>query len=100
MSDIWNIMQSFNGKTLHTIARQKPFRVSILPDRVQFAPERGSGTLRWISRKDIEYLMQMNLKSSEVTPEVVWREWPNDRNTSYVAAIIRELNLQLESKKQ
>jgi hypothetical protein len=90
MSEVWNRVRALEGKTLHTLKQGKRFSiVGVLSDRVQFVPEQGNGTLRWCTREGIEYIAGLGLKPSELRSRIQ-QEWPSDRNTSYVAAIVYE----------
>lgn len=89
MSDIWSRVQELNGRTLATRARGREFHITgVLHDRITFVPRRGRGTRRWISRAWIERAANLRLDESELTPSRLAAEFPNDRNLSYMAAIV------------
>ena len=93
MTDAWQRVRQLEGKTLLTPARSKPFRiVRVMGDRVEFVPVNGNGTVRWFPRADLEHIARqvVGLTAKEIQPRVR-QEWPDDQNTSYVAAILREI---------
>jgi hypothetical protein len=91
MADFWQRVQELQGKTLLTLARQRPFRVvSVSSDRVEFVPENGNGNVRWFPRKDIELIAGLGLARDEIRPRLQ-QEWPSCQNTSYVASIVHEI---------
>lgn len=89
MPTVWNRVEALNGKTLHTRARNKEFEIiNVLPDRIQFVPKQGNGTTRWVTRDGIEQIAELNLDESELKPSRLQREFPDDQNLSYIAAIV------------
>jgi hypothetical protein len=90
MSDIWNKVQKLEGKTLYTSARNKPFDVvEVRPDRIVFTPRNGSGAYRWADRRQIETAYQLaGSNNNYITAIIVQEKYPNDRNSSYIAAIV------------
>lgn len=91
MPDVWDRVQELEGKTLHTLKQNKPFKVvGVLSDRVQFVPEKGNGTLRWFPRGGIEYIASLGVERHRLRARIQ-EEWPSDMNTSYVAAIVHEV---------
>lgn len=91
MSD-WNKVQNLQGKTLRTISRGKNFTiVTVTQDRVVFIPQDGNGTPRWVSRGMIDHLIALRIDKSELSPSRIAREFPNDRNSAYLAAILTEI---------
>jgi hypothetical protein len=85
----WDRVRNLEGKTLRTIEQNFPFDiVEVTHDRIVFIPQRGNGTKRWWPRRDLEQLYDAFLDIEAVSPADVREHWPNDQNTSYVAAIL------------
>jgi len=92
MNSKWNHVKQLEGETLYTLSQHRPFRVvSVLDDRVVFIPKTGTGTPRWSSRKDIEYLIDLRINKGELTRSKVASEFPKEYNSSYMAAIVDEI---------
>ena len=92
MSNLWERVKVLEGKTLYTLAQQKPFRiVSVTDDRIVYIPKSGSGAPRWSWRKDIEYLVDIRIRKGELTPSHVATEFPSEYNSSYMASIVDEV---------
>jgi len=62
--------------------------IGVQSDRIEFVPQSGNGTRRSIGREWIEHAAEMNLDESDLTPSRLSREFPNDQNLSYMAAIV------------
>lgn len=89
MADVWKRVRHLNGKILHTLKQGKAFEVvGVQSDRIEFVPVNGNGTRRWIGRQWIEQVVDMGLDASDLTPSRLAREFPNDQNLSYMAAIV------------
>ena len=92
MQNKWDIIRQLEGKTLYTLSQRKPFRIiSVLDDRVVYIPKAGSGTPRWSSREDIEYLIDLRIRKGELTRSQVAAEFPSEFNSSYMTAIVDEI---------
>ncbi|GAB4455993.1 MAG: hypothetical protein OHK0029_13120 [Armatimonadaceae bacterium] len=88
MSDFWNRIQALNGKTLKTRIQGKPFDIlEVRSDWVIISPHT-SGKRRTISRSCLEHINSLQLDERELTPSRLQREYSDDQNLSYIAAII------------
>jgi hypothetical protein len=88
LSITWERIRALEGQTLHTLKRNCPFRITeVMSDRVVFVPQNGKRTARWYPRKELEYIASLGIGRDELRARIQ-REWPNDQNTSYAAAII------------
>lgn len=88
--DIWKYLERFEGLTLHTLARSKPFQVKSVNQYELAIVLESTGRERIISRSEIESafndLWLMNeLKLGDIRS----RHSPN--NPTYVAALLAEL---------
>jgi hypothetical protein len=89
MNDAWEEVKKLEGKTIFTLAQQKPFVVErVLNDRIEYRPKSGSGAIRWSWRKDIEHLITLHQREGTLTPSRVAEEFPKEYNSSYMAAIV------------
>ena len=92
MTDIWERTHPLKGETLYTIAQRKPFDIiRILHDRIVFVPHDGNGTQRWASREQIETITHLVQSGKVINPKLVREQYPNDQNTSYIAAIVKAI---------
>jgi hypothetical protein len=91
---LWEQIQRLKGKTLYTLARNKPFDiVDVQVDRIVFTPQQGNGTQRWASREQIETIATIAATAPHtLTPALVQEQYPDDRNTSYIAAIVKAVH--------
>jgi hypothetical protein len=94
MSVGWQKAQSLKGRTLYTLKQRKPFNViDVLIDRIILVPQEGKQTPRWIAREQIEATCRQGTDRA-ITPGLVRTLYPEDRNTSYIAAIASDINNQ------
>lgn len=92
MTNLWDRARQLKGETLHTMSYSKAFDISdVRSDRIIFVPHDGNGTERWASREQIEYIATIGQAGKEITPGLVQAKYPNDRNTSYIAAIAQAI---------
>jgi hypothetical protein len=64
---------------------------STTSDRISFIPKAGNGTTWQEYRSDIEQLINLKTKLGKLEVSDVREEFPESRNTSYLAAIVHEL---------
>lgn len=84
-------VETLEGRTLRTLIQNQPFDVvSVTSDRVFVRPHRGSGAERPILRERIEAIAGLRL-SRERLRQRIQEEYPDTRNSSYMAAIVWEI---------
>ena len=87
MHNLWQHVRRLQGKTLATLHDAKPFVVlSVDDDRVRIRPQGGRGGERSVHRDQIERMAGMGLRREELRRRTA-EEFPNNQNTSYIAAI-------------
>lgn len=81
-------VEQLEGRTLRTLTQTQPFDVvSVTADRVFMRPHRGKGTERSVLRERIESVAQLRLGRERLRQQVQ-EEYPDTRNSSYIAAIV------------
>lgn len=90
MSNIWTRIRQLEGQTLYTAARQRPFRIDRVSNRLIFYTLGSTGNERSSLRETFEQIDNLGLKQHEITRGRVDEEITTaDRfNTSYVHAIL------------
>lgn len=87
MDVIWDRVRALEGATLTTLHRSKPFRVvAVEEDRVRVVPVDGNGTERAVRRERVEHMAGLRFSRDEMVRRTA-QEFPDSRNTSYMAAI-------------
>lgn len=88
MSNTWNLVRRLEGETLCTLHRKKQFTlISVNELDVRIVPLSGKRTERSVSRERIERIAGLKVSKEELCRHTR-REYPNDQNTSYIAAIV------------
>jgi hypothetical protein len=88
--DIWRYLERFEGLTIHTLAREKPFQVKSVHQYELTIVLESTGGERTIARSEVEgafndLWLQNELKLADIRS----RHSPN--NPTYVAALLAEL---------
>jgi hypothetical protein len=90
MPSAWDRVRQFEGCTLATLHRAKPFTiVAVEDDCVRVMPRDGKGAERSVRRDRIKHVAGMGLPREEVRRRVA-QEYPDSQNTSYIAALAYE----------
>lgn len=88
MSAVWERVRRLEGETLATLQQGKPFTVvEVRDDCVLVRPEDGGGAVRSVRRDRVEHVAGLGLAADELAHRVR-QEYPDSRNTSYIAAIV------------
>lgn len=88
--DIWKYLERFDGLTVHTLGRNKPFRVQHVGE-FQLSIRLGStGGERRIARSEVESAFNDLWLSEELTLSDI-RNRHSPSNPTYVAALLAEL---------
>ena len=84
-------LNALQGQILRTEPRQCAFKITdVTTERITFVPEKGNGTPRWERTETILAAANKPWDNSELRQRI--QEWHiNTRNSSYIAAIVREL---------
>ena len=91
LTSIWEKVQQLEGKTLHTLSLQKPFKIDkVTTILVRLVPQEGKQKRRTIRRDGIEHIAGLGLQQ-DVLRKRVQQEYPESQNTSYYAAIVHEI---------
>jgi hypothetical protein len=86
----WERVRRLEGATILTLHKVKPFVVcKVEDDRVRFRPDDGKGSERSVRRDQIERIASLRLSREELRRRAQ-EEFPKNRNTSYIAAIVFE----------
>jgi hypothetical protein len=91
MDDRWTRIRALEGKAIVTIAGRETFDLGPVDDKRLWVTPRRTGTPRGpIQRTQFERVEQLGLATRTVAPSDIRRVDPASRNTTYIAAIIRE----------
>ena len=89
-TDCWPNVVGLKGRTLRTLAQNKPFDILELSDHELIIRVGSSGRLRKIRRREIEGAYQELLQRGEISArDIQKRHAP--RNSAFVSAILAEL---------
>ncbi len=92
MSEIWSKTRLLIGQKMETLIRKKGFTITEVADgNVYFVPDEGTGTRRWVTREMLEHIAGQEWATTDLRPSRIMREYPSDRNSSYMAAILRKV---------
>ena len=91
MREIWDQVRDLEGSTLFTLHRNKPFDVDeVRDDEILVIPHDGKRKRRKILRRNIEIAVGLNIPKENLRKRVQ-QEFPDNQNSSYIAAIVSEV---------
>jgi hypothetical protein len=89
MTPLGDRIRRLNGERLATITQGKPFAVIAVDETAVLIAPRSTDRARRIPRPVFERAAQQGLATVAITPSQVLSTNPTERNSSYVASILR-----------
>ena len=85
----WAKVEQLQNQTLEMLTHRKRFTiVEVSNGNVYFVPDNGAGTRRWVTRAMLEHIAAQDWAATDLRPKRIAGEYPSDRNSSYMAAIL------------
>lgn len=91
MRSLWQKVKELEGKTLHTLARHKPFEIVMVTETDCFVKVGSTGKIRPIPKTNFENALKIGPISS-LNTTILRRRGASEVNPAYVLAILTEID--------